>query len=106
MHVSLRTKSLTERPTTVAMLKHLCTKGISTEVVIPGSSREDSAALNNSCVRVYVSKAPTLVNTPDVLLVDLNKMYAQGVPTPAAAFLANDEYETRQVLKREALRSN
>ena len=104
--LSLRTKSLTDRPTTVAMLKTMCKKGVSTEVVISGTSRLDSQVLNNSCVRVYVSKAVAMADTRDILLVNMNQMYTDGVPAPATVALAQQELEYRQGLKDQALRSN
>lgn len=103
---SVRTRRLTDRPATVAALKKLCSRGIPTEVLVQGSSRQEGELLAGTCVRVYVASSPETTETADQVLVDFTKLFVKNSPTLAPTTVAYQELETRASLKSRALRTN
>ncbi len=100
--VSLRAPHLSDKSLTLKAMQRACEQGRFVELLTHISSQSHLPGVQRSCVRVYASADPALLNSRDVLVLAGQHVWVDGQRVHVADKVLRDEFLYWQYAKRTA----
>ncbi|MCC5612113.1 hypothetical protein LC612_36610 [Nostoc sp. CHAB 5834] len=101
--ISFRTSRLHALPKTHEAMKESCKRGNHVEIIVPVKLRGILQRMPRDCIRVYFSDHPELNESQNILAVNFDLFWVDGMPSRFTRDDIQREYRTRQYFRKYAL---